>query len=203
MRWAYVALFISGCAANDKMAWPEHAYLPTLMQPAAPPSLASPHPGQGGPLSTETPLPVTVLTPHHEPSAILFEWPVAARGINSLFGYRKDPMDGARRFHAGVDLDASYGEVIRAAAPGTVAWASWYKGHGRQVVIEHVGGFRSSYSHLAQTLVQEGDQVRQGQPIGQLGSSGRSTGPHLHFEISRHGAPLDPLDILGQVFSAD
>lgn len=128
---------------------------------------------------------------------LTFAWPLAASGINSLFGQRSDPFDGKPRFHAGIDLDAPYGMVVGAAASGVVLHAGWTLGHGRQVVIAHAGGFRTVYSHLAQVLVFAGAMVRTGDAVGRVGSSGRSTGPHLHFELSRWERPLDPLDLLG------
>ena len=136
-----------------------------------------------------------------EQTAINFQWPLASTGINSLFGERLDPIDGKRHFHGGVDLEAHYGALVTASAPGIVIHADWAHGHGRQVVIEHAGGFRTVYSHLAQILVQPGVPVRAGDVIGQAGNSGRSTGAHLHFEVSRWGDPLDPLDVLGQTLT--
>jgi murein DD-endopeptidase MepM/ murein hydrolase activator NlpD len=72
-------------------------------------------------------------------------WPLPATGINSLYGNRIDPVDARIRHHNGVDLDAAYGAVVMAAAPGVVVWAGWNAGHGRQVVIEHPGGYRTGY----------------------------------------------------------
>jgi murein DD-endopeptidase MepM/ murein hydrolase activator NlpD len=101
------------------------------------------------------------------------------------------------RFHYGVDLEGEYGIIITATAPGYVALAGWNGSHGRRVVLDHAAGFRSSYSHLSQVLVHPGAYIRRGQAIGRLGNSGRSTGPHLHFELTRYGNYLDPLDHLG------
>jgi murein DD-endopeptidase MepM/ murein hydrolase activator NlpD len=173
------------------MAWPEHA-----------PAPASPLVGQGGGLEEPAPigpeLPVVIASPASAPATptLRFGWPLPRAGINSLFGYRVDPMDGARRFHSGVDLEGAYGQVVAAAAAGRVVHAGWSLGHGRQVVLEHAGGFISSYSHLATVLVDVGARTYAGQPLGMLGNSGRSTGPHLHFEIRRNDQPLDPLDVL-------
>jgi len=146
--------------------------------------------------------PATRTSPAGE-HAVVFTWPLVALGVNSPFGERTDPFDGKRRFHGGVDLDAAYGAFVRATADGVVSHSGFAHGHGRQVVIEHSGGFRSGYSHLAQLFVEAGQEVRTGQLIGRLGNSGRSTGPHLHFELGRYGELLDPLDLLGQSITTD
>jgi murein DD-endopeptidase MepM/ murein hydrolase activator NlpD len=130
--------------------------------------------------------------------ALDFAWPIAPTGINSLYGERRDPLDGAERFHAGVDLDAPYGSLVYACATGVVSYAGWNRGHGRQVIIEHAGGYQTIYSHLSQVLVFVGNQLTVGAPLGRVGNSGRSTGPHLHLEITRYGEHLDPLDLLGR-----
>ncbi len=201
-------VFLGACAARSavKIPW-------TYDAPPEPPAEG----GQGGGLEPESlpPLPLTrMLAPARkaiEPdgnrpapgkaprtsTTLTLKWPISATGINSLFGNREDPFDGSRRFHYGVDLAGTYGELVRACAEGVVVHAGWHSGHGRQVVIEHAGGFRTSYSHLSQVLVFEGDTVAGGQLIGRLGNSGRSTGPHLHFEVSRWGQPIDPVDVLG------
>ncbi len=136
-------------------------------------------------------------------NCLQFGWPIPAVGINSLFGDRTDPIDGGVRYHAGVDLDAEYGTVVVASANGVISEADWRAGHGRRVVIDHTGGYRSVYSHLSQVLIEPGTRVRSGQAIGRVGNSGRSTGPHLHFEINRWGRALDPLEVLEQVMSLD
>lgn len=155
-------------------------------------------PGHSGPLSASR-----SLEPGHaeesEPTTLdlRLHWPIPATGINSLYGARKDPITGRSRFHHGVDLDGEYGQVVRASAAGIVSFVGWDRGHGRKVIIDHRGGFSTSYSHLSQTLVRVGTELGTGAPIGKIGNSGRSTGPHLHFEVSRYGERLDPLDVLG------
>ncbi len=128
---------------------------------------------------------------------LMLQWPLPATGVTSLYGQRRDPLDGSSRHHQGVDLEAEYGQVVEAAAAGYVVFAGWSGGHGRQVIVEHAGGYITSYSHLSQTLVSEDTYVKAGQAVGRVGNSGRSTGPHLHLEVSRNGATLDPLDLLG------
>lgn len=134
---------------------------------------------------------------------MLLRWPLPATGVTSLFGARTDPLTGKPRFHYGVDLQGGYGQVVQAAASGRIIHAGWNEGHGRQVIIEHPGGWRTSYSHLAQCTVNRGQGVRTGQTVGQLGNSGRSTGPHLHFEVTRWGSHFDPLDVLGTSVSIE
>jgi murein DD-endopeptidase MepM/ murein hydrolase activator NlpD len=196
----FIGSLVVGCATGTptKRPWPTPAEPPV-------PVLVSAG-GRGGSLEESTSVEDDVEATEvgeSEPGKLVFRWPIPMRAINSLFGYRVDPLEGSRRFHSGIDLDGAYGQVVGAAAPGRVVKAGWRLGHGRQVVIEHAGGFRSSYSHLAQVLVDEGSLLGDGQPLGMLGNSGRSTAPHLHFEISRHGEPLDPLDLLGVPVSVD
>lgn len=130
------------------------------------------------------------------PKRPALSWPLLPVRITSLFGRRVDPLSGAYRLHFGLDLAAEPGQLITAAADGTVAFAGWNGAHGRQVAISHPGGLMSRYSHLSQLLVVTGFSVEQGAPVGLAGSSGKSTGVHLHFELLKDGAPVDPLDEL-------
>ncbi|RMG15736.1 MAG: M23 family metallopeptidase [Deltaproteobacteria bacterium] len=127
-----------------------------------------------------------------------FVWPVDPVIVNSGFGRRLDPIRRNRHaFHYGVDLEAYLGQVVSAAGPGVVTWAGWNGGHGRQVEITHPGGWVTRYSHLSHILVRRGDRLASGDPVGLAGSTGRSTGPHLHFEVWLHGHVKDPLEVLG------
>lgn len=121
-------------------------------------------------------------------------WPVPAR-VSSGFGMRLHPLLGFMRFHRGIDLKASWGAPIVAAADGRVAMAGWGGGHGRQVRLAHAGGIATSYSHMSRIAASPGQMVRQGQVIGYVGSSGLSTGPHVHYEVSRNGRPVNPAGI--------
>jgi len=121
-------------------------------------------------------------------------WPVAGH-ITSYFGYRYHPILHFTRFHAGVDFGASWGSPIVAAADGIVAAAGWAGGYGRQVRIAHGGGLVTSYSHMSSIVASPGSYVRAGQVIGYVGSSGLSTGPHLHYEVLRSGVPVNPLSV--------
>ncbi len=117
--------------------------------------------------------------------------PVAAP-LTSHFGWRADPLDGHVRFHRGVDVRAAYGTEVPAAAQGSVVFAGEQGGYGTTVVVAHPQGLRTRYAHLSASLVRVGDQVAAGQPIGRVGSSGRSTGAHLHFEVEQDGRRIDP-----------
>jgi murein DD-endopeptidase MepM/ murein hydrolase activator NlpD len=121
-------------------------------------------------------------------------WPVAGR-ITSGFGYRVHPILRFARLHKGIDFGAGWGSPIVAAADGQVTGAGWAGGYGRQVRIAHAGGLATTYSHMSQIVADEGSFVRRGQLIGYVGSSGLSTGPHLHYEVYRSGTPVNPLSV--------
>ena len=128
------------------------------------------------------------------PSAAAMLWPVAGR-ITSGFGYRRHPILRFARMHRGVDFGAGWGSPIVAAADGQVSSAGWAGGYGRQVRIAHAGGVATSYSHMSSIVASPGSYVRQGQLIGYVGSSGLSTGPHLHYEVHRGGQAVNPLSV--------
>ncbi len=115
---------------------------------------------------------------------------------SSPFGWRMHPVLGYRRFHAGLDFAASYGSTIRAADSGTVIFAGWYGGYGRAVIIDHGNGITTLYGHTNELYVADGQAVERGQAIAAVGSTGLSTGPHLHFEVRRNGTPVDPTNYL-------
>ncbi len=122
-------------------------------------------------------------------------YPVTAP-VTSNFGWRTHPILGTQKFHAGIDFGADYGTAIYAAAAGKVIFAGWYGGYGNAVVISHGSGITSLYAHTSQMYVSEGENVQKGQPIATVGSSGFSTGPHLHFEVRANGEPTDPTPYL-------
>lgn len=113
--------------------------------------------------------------------------------LSSRFGRRVDPLRGGIRVHRGIDVLGRAGAPVFAAAAGQVRFAGERGSYGRLVEIEHVDGSRSRYAHLSASLVRAGDVVRVGDRIGLIGSTGRSTGPHLHFELHVAGAAVDPL----------
>ena len=112
--------------------------------------------------------------------------------VTSGFGWRRDPFSGETRFHAGTDLRAAYGSDVRAAATGTVSFAGDRHGYGMTVVVDHGAGRQTLYAHLSAIDVRPGDTVEGGQTIARSGTSGRSTGAHLHVEAREHGLPVDP-----------
>jgi murein DD-endopeptidase MepM/ murein hydrolase activator NlpD len=129
------------------------------------------------------------------PGTGIFAFPSDAP-TSSPFGWRVHPILGYRRFHAGLDFAASYGSTIRAADSGTVIFAGWYGGYGKAVIISHSKGITTLYGHTSELYISEGQTVQKGQAIAAVGSTGFSTGPHLHFEVRRDGTPVDPANYL-------
>lgn len=125
------------------------------------------------------------------PLKIKFISPMKGK-FTSGFGYRQHPMGGDNLFHSGVDIAAPYGTSVRASADGEVEYAGWKGNMGRCVIISHEKGYKTLYAHLSRTKVSKGQTVSQSQIIGLEGSTGRSTGPHLHFEIRKGTTSLDP-----------
>ncbi len=123
----------------------------------------------------------------------LFIYPTRGR-LSSPFGYRIDPFTGTRRMHYGIDLANRVGTPVRSTMAGTVVVvANHPQGYGKYIVIRHARGYQSLYGHLNTILVRKGQRVSQGQKIGLMGSSGRSTGPHLHFSLYKNYVPVNPL----------
>jgi murein DD-endopeptidase MepM/ murein hydrolase activator NlpD len=118
--------------------------------------------------------------------------PLADRVETSPYGWRRDPFSGATTYHRGVDLRAAYGEPIGAADAGTVVFAGEQRGYGQTVVVEHAGGVRTRYAHLSSLTTEAGADVKAGDTIGRAGKSGRATGTHLHFEVTKNGHQVDP-----------
>jgi len=118
--------------------------------------------------------------------------PVAGN-ITSGFGYRRSPFDASREFHAGIDIAAPSGTAVHATAAGTVRMASWNGGYGNVIFLDHGFGFVTVYAHLSRISVRVGQTVDKGQVIGLVGSTGRSTGPHLHYEVRVGGATVNPM----------
>jgi murein DD-endopeptidase MepM/ murein hydrolase activator NlpD len=123
------------------------------------------------------------------PSSSGLIWP-ANGPVTSPFGWRWG------RMHEGIDIGASYGSPIRAAASGTIIYCGWESGYGNLTVIDHGGNLATAYGHQSSIVVACGQQVSQGQVIGYVGSTGHSTGPHLHFEVRINGSPVDPMGYL-------
>lgn len=122
------------------------------------------------------------------------QWPaVASKTITSPYGYRFHPIQKVNRFHSGIDIGAAYGTAIVAAESGKVIKAAWNGGYGKCVVIDHGGGIYTLYGHCSQLNVSVGQSVSRGQTIALVGSTGNSTGPHLHFEVLINGSTTNPL----------
>jgi murein DD-endopeptidase MepM/ murein hydrolase activator NlpD len=115
--------------------------------------------------------------------------------VSSNFGMRFHPILGYTRMHKGLDFRAGYGTPILAVADGRVAGAGWAGGYGQQVQLAHSGGLVSTYSHMSRIAARAGSNVRQGQVIGYVGSTGLATGPHLHYELHRNGVAINPASV--------
>jgi murein DD-endopeptidase MepM/ murein hydrolase activator NlpD len=126
-------------------------------------------------------------------------WPLAGRGrrsVTSGFGYREDPVSGGRTFHKGVDIDAAREERVLAAAAGEVVFSGRMSGFGTVVMVDHGDRLLTVYAHMSRAVVKLEDQVSRGQPVGYVGTTGRTTGSHLHFEVRFKGVSVNPLDYL-------
>ena len=122
--------------------------------------------------------------------------PVPGRPVSSSFGVRRDPIIRRPAMHAGIDFRAPSGTDIRSAGAGTVVKSGWNGGYGRMVEIDHGNGLTTRYAHMSKLRVKKGQTVETGDVVGEVGSSGRSTGPHLHYEVRRNGDAIDPLRFL-------
>jgi len=129
--------------------------------------------------------------------ALPLRWPVRGR-VKSGYGARRSPWNGAREVHEGIDIGSPPGTPIESPAAGTVVEASSQGGLGKHVTLDHGNGVRSRYGHLKKLDVKVGQRVAKGQVIGLVGSTGRSTGPHLHYEVVVAGKPVDPSPFLGK-----
>lgn len=137
--------------------------------------------------------PARMITSVH---AEAFVYPVMGPRLSSDFGKRRHPVKRVVQHHHGIDLAAPAGAPIRAIADGQVMFADPHGGYGKLVVVRHSNGLSSHYGHCARIHVQPGATVRAGEIIGTVGSTGISTGPHLHFELRKDGEPLDPERLL-------
>jgi murein DD-endopeptidase MepM/ murein hydrolase activator NlpD len=124
--------------------------------------------------------------------------PVANGFISSYFGERSDPFDGREAFHKGVDFAGNAGQQVVAVAAGVVTWAGERSGYGRLVEINHGDGYVTRYGHNERALVSVGQTVKRGEAVALMGSTGRSTGPHVHFEVLRNGRQVNPLSFVGR-----
>jgi murein DD-endopeptidase MepM/ murein hydrolase activator NlpD len=119
-------------------------------------------------------------------------WPAASRRVTSGYGFRSDPFTLRPSFHSGLDIDGNTGDTVFAAAAGTVAETGWDALKGNYIRLQHTKGLSTVYMHLSAVLVEKGDEVTKGMKIGGIGSTGRSTGSHLHYEVEKNGQSVDP-----------
>ncbi|MBD1432852.1 M23 family metallopeptidase [Sphingobacterium sp. DN00404] len=161
--------------------------------------------GAGGPEYKDLKLaPVEYYSVYDEYMEQLFEGLVytptgfpAKPKLTSNFGYRRNPFHGkTTEFHSGIDFRGNRGDKIRSTANGEVVFSGRNSGYGIYVLIRHQNGFETLYGHLSKALVKKGDKIAANQVIGEMGSTGRSTGPHLHYEVRKNGRPINPVDFL-------
>lgn len=139
--------------------------------------------------------PVSVAKEPEERPRKRFQWPVVGR-ITSSFGKRISPISGKRSFHTGMDIGCPMDTPVKAAADGKVIFSGWKEIFGNMIIIKHDDGFITVYGHHKENIAKENDEVKAGDVIARSGTSGASTGPHLHFEIRKHLTPLNPLRLL-------
>lgn len=118
--------------------------------------------------------------------------------VSSPFGYRRHPYDGSYRLHSGVDIVAEPGTPVRAPAPGLIVFAGFREGYGKVVVLDHGYGISSLFGHNSKLFVNSGMKVKRGETVAEVGSTGHSTGPHLHYEIRKNGVPVNPMTFLSR-----
>jgi len=137
----------------------------------------------------------TLKEAYRQREAVPNHWPLLGGTITSRFGGRRDPVVGGRENHPGIDIGADHGTPIYASGAGVVEQAEWYYGYGKFIKISHEDGYETAYGHLSSIDVKPGQTVKKGQFIGRVGSTGYSTGPHLHFELRRYGKQVNPMQM--------
>jgi murein DD-endopeptidase MepM/ murein hydrolase activator NlpD len=137
-----------------------------------------------------------ILEKEHQQRITPSIWPTRSHLITSRFGIRRDPFTAAPTFHSGLDIAGKSGDPVYATAEGTVTFIGYDSTHGNHILIDHTGGIVTHYMHLSRILVGKGEQVSKGEKIGLLGSTGRSTGPHVHYEVLKRNQPIDPTPFL-------
>lgn len=129
-----------------------------------------------------------------------FGMPIARyKRLSSKFGYRKHPIGGGTKMHKGIDFSANRGTRILSAAGGVVKFSGWKSGFGYTVIVDHQNGYETLYAHCSKLIADTGDNVGRGDLIAEVGSTGASTGNHLHFEVHRNGTPIDPAQFLPSI----
>lgn len=127
--------------------------------------------------------------------------PLDSARVTSVFGYRANPVTGEDKFHTGIDLASPEGTHIYSVLPGTVSFAGWDDGYGNYIIVDHTSGLATLYAHCSQLLLKTGDTVTAGECIALVGSTGNSTGAHLHLEVRLGGARYDPACVVGDMYS--
>jgi murein DD-endopeptidase MepM/ murein hydrolase activator NlpD len=127
----------------------------------------------------------------------LFAYPVRGR-LSDAFGWRNDPITGIWKHHGAIDLAAPTGTRVNAAIDGTIAYTGFNNTYGKFIIMKHTGGYQTVYAHLSAISVKQGEQVKQGNKIGEVGNTGYSTGPHLHFAVLKNNKAVNPLDLLNK-----
>lgn len=177
------SIILANAMRNDKLIAGSEIFLP------------------GGKLAADTEVKIATKTKRGVRSATVkisggaarnFRWPTMGR-ISSSFGWRRNPFGKRRIFHSGLDIAAPRGTAIRAAADGVVVHSGWMGGYGKTIVISHSKGLTTLYGHCSRLVVSKGARISRGQVIAHVGSTGRSTGNHLHFEVRVNGKPTNPL----------
>ena len=136
-----------------------------------------------------------------ERSAVPSRSPVASSYVTSGFGTRADPFSGGRSYHRGIDFRARHGDPVMAVADGVISYSGWRTGYGNVVEVDHGNGYVTRYAHNTRNTVRVGDLVRSGQEVAKAGSTGRSTGTHVHFEVWENGRVLNPRRFLADAAS--
>jgi murein DD-endopeptidase MepM/ murein hydrolase activator NlpD len=126
---------------------------------------------------------------------LLFIYPVRSR-VTSPFGWRISPITGQRHYHAALDLAGATGTTVKAAMDGTVSSVGVNPTFGKFIILSHDGGYQTMYAHLSAVQARQGERVKQGGKIGEVGATGLSTGPHLHFAVYKNGRAINPLDLI-------
>ena len=146
-------------------------------------------------LSSYTEVTLYLTDRHNDARATPSIWPTQGR-ITSPYGYRIAPMEAASGYHTGIDIANEYGTPVYAAADGVIRHSGWAQGYGMCAVVDHGSGYSTLYGHMSEIVAKEGTQVKRGQLIGRMGSTGTSTGNHLHYEVWVGGVPRDPMKFL-------
>lgn len=181
------------------VAAPAKTVAPSINMLQNPATTENSEPDDVAPTKPAQSTPATPVTPKVEvvkPETLKYETqPVLSSSVrvNSNYGYRYDPFTGNAKFHAGVDLKATWGDPVCASQAGIIKFAGWHSGYGYMITVDHGGGISTNYAHLSRIALPVGTRVLRGTVIGSAGSTGRSTSPHLHYEVRVNDRPVNPM----------